>query len=337
MAQENFNVSFPNDGLGDSVRNAFIKQQAMNTELYESKVDKITGQGLSENNFTNLEQVKLSGIEEGAQVNVQADWNQTDDQADDFIRNKPEINSTFTIQTSSFTAVNLVAYSTNGALTITDPTPETNKGYIVHVVGGTTTIDGVGYTAGALVYRFYDGTDWSSVEYAKKSDLLKTVMLQNTNYSLVDSGGTTQKIFNVGSSGNGSFPITSGITYEFKLLLFLEGLLNTTQLSFAMLGDVANTSNVRYQSLSVFDNDTGEPDYQGLVDARVGISFSDLLINNTINNTGKASAVIEGTFTATDNGYLIPAINIEQMSGSDTVSRGTYFTVIPIVTSSTIV
>jgi hypothetical protein len=104
-----------------------------------------------------------------------------------------------------------------------------------------------------------------------------------------------------------------------------------------MLGDVANTSNVRYQSLSVFDNDTGEPDYQGLVDARVGISFSDLLINNTINNTGKASAVIEGTFTATDNGYLIPAINIEQMSGIDTVSRGTSFTVIPIVTSSTIV
>jgi hypothetical protein len=178
MAQENFNVSFPNDGLGDSVRNAFIKQQAMNTELYESKVDKITGQGLSENNFTNLEQVKLSGIEEGAQVNVQADWNQTDDQADDFIRNKPEINSTFTIQTSSFTAVNLVAYSTNGTVTVTDPTPETNKGYIVLVVGGTTTIDGVGYTAGALVYRFYDGTVWSSKDYGASSNVYDFQQLQ---------------------------------------------------------------------------------------------------------------------------------------------------------------
>jgi len=66
------------------------------------------------------------------------------------------------IQTSSFTAVNLVAYSTNGTVTITDPDPETNKGYIVHVVGGTTTIDGVAYTVGALVYRFYDGADWTS-------------------------------------------------------------------------------------------------------------------------------------------------------------------------------
>jgi hypothetical protein len=83
------------------------------------------------------------------------------------------------IQTSNFTAVNLVAYSTNGTLTVTDPTPETNKGYIVHVVGGTTTIDGVGYTAGALVYRFYDGTVWSSVEYAKKSDLPITIIQNN--------------------------------------------------------------------------------------------------------------------------------------------------------------
>jgi hypothetical protein len=69
------------------------------------------------------------------------------------------------IQTSNFTAVNLVAYSTNGTVTVTDPTPETNKGYIVHVVGGTTTIGGVDYTAGALVYRFYDGTDWTSKNY----------------------------------------------------------------------------------------------------------------------------------------------------------------------------
>ncbi|WP_396177423.1 hypothetical protein [Flavobacterium sp.] len=91
------------------------------------------------------------------------------------------------IQTSNFTAVNLVAYSTNGTLTITDPTPETNKGYIVHVVGGTTTIDGVGYTAGALVYRFYNGTVWSSVEYAKKSDLPITIIQNN----IVSTDSTT--------------------------------------------------------------------------------------------------------------------------------------------------
>jgi len=68
-------------------------------------------------------------------------------------------------KTASFTAENDTPYSTNGTITVTDPTPVTNKGYIVHVIGGTTTIDGVGYTAGALVYRYYDGSVWTSVNY----------------------------------------------------------------------------------------------------------------------------------------------------------------------------
>ena len=34
---------------------------------------------------------KLKGIEEGAEVNVQADWNQTDVTKDDFIKNKPDL------------------------------------------------------------------------------------------------------------------------------------------------------------------------------------------------------------------------------------------------------
>ena len=34
---------------------------------------------------------KLKGIEEGAEVNVQADWTQTDDTKDDFIKNKPDL------------------------------------------------------------------------------------------------------------------------------------------------------------------------------------------------------------------------------------------------------
>lgn len=37
------------------------------------------------------EKSKLAGIASGAEVNVQADWEQTDDTADDFIKNKPTI------------------------------------------------------------------------------------------------------------------------------------------------------------------------------------------------------------------------------------------------------
>lgn len=55
------------------------------------KVDKETGKGLSTNDYTNEEKAKLNGIEAGAEVNVQSDWNA--ESGDAFIRNKPSIPS----------------------------------------------------------------------------------------------------------------------------------------------------------------------------------------------------------------------------------------------------
>ena len=45
----------------------------------------------TDNNFTTAEKNKLAGVESGAEVNVQADWNTVDDTLDSFIRNKPNI------------------------------------------------------------------------------------------------------------------------------------------------------------------------------------------------------------------------------------------------------
>ena len=45
----------------------------------------------TDNNFTNAEQGKLSGIETGAQVNVQSDWTESDNTADSYIQNKPTL------------------------------------------------------------------------------------------------------------------------------------------------------------------------------------------------------------------------------------------------------
>lgn len=55
------------------------------------KVDKVTGKGLSTNDYTTAEQSKLSGIATGAEVNVNADWNAISGDAQ--ILNKP---TTFT-------------------------------------------------------------------------------------------------------------------------------------------------------------------------------------------------------------------------------------------------
>jgi len=78
------------------------------------------------------------------------------------------------IITTNTTAKNDFKFSANGTITVTDPTPVTNKGYIVHVISGTSTIGGVGYTAGALVYRFYDGSVWVSKNYNTPIDAIPT-------------------------------------------------------------------------------------------------------------------------------------------------------------------
>lgn len=54
-----------------------------------TKVDKVAGKGLSTEDFTTAEKTKLSGIEAGAQANVNADWNAASGDAQ--ILNKPTI------------------------------------------------------------------------------------------------------------------------------------------------------------------------------------------------------------------------------------------------------
>ena len=89
MSQQNINYSNPDDGLGDKLRNAFIKVDNNFTQLFNGKVDKIAGKGLSENDFTDADKSKLDGIEAGAQVNVNADFGENDPLAPGYILNKP--------------------------------------------------------------------------------------------------------------------------------------------------------------------------------------------------------------------------------------------------------
>jgi Cu/Ag efflux protein CusF len=67
----------------DTSSKAYIKHKPENLVQDASYVH-------TDNNFTTAEKNKLSGIEAGAQVNVQADWNQSNSSADDYIKNKPE-------------------------------------------------------------------------------------------------------------------------------------------------------------------------------------------------------------------------------------------------------
>jgi hypothetical protein len=79
--------------ITDGVTNKAPSENAVFDAL-ATKVDKETGKGLSDENFTLSEKNKLAGIEAGAEVNVNADWNATSGDAE--ILNKPTIPTVIT-------------------------------------------------------------------------------------------------------------------------------------------------------------------------------------------------------------------------------------------------
>ena len=70
----------------DSSADDYIKNKPQNLVQDASYVH-------TDNNYTDADKAKLTGIEAGAEVNVQSDWSQADSSADDYIKNKPTIPS----------------------------------------------------------------------------------------------------------------------------------------------------------------------------------------------------------------------------------------------------
>jgi len=174
MAQTNFNVgAIANDGTGDPLRQAFQEQQAMNTELYTNKVDKVVGKELSSNDFTDANVTKLGGIEEGAEVNVQADWEQSDDTQDDYVKNKP---------TQLFSSVGYFHY-TDTATQTTPLTilPDTNKKLTNNGLGAQTNLTQAPYGVSTLFNTTTNEFDFSQLSIGDTLDLRVDLLLTTTS------------------------------------------------------------------------------------------------------------------------------------------------------------
>lgn len=89
-----------------------------------TKVDVIEGKGLSSNDYTTEEKNKLAGIAEGANVNVNADWNATE--GDALILNKP------TIPTKTSELTNDNEFITKNVDNLTNYSTTTATGQIVN-------------------------------------------------------------------------------------------------------------------------------------------------------------------------------------------------------------
>lgn len=73
----------------DGISHLWQRIKLLVSNSVSGKVDKVSGKGLSSNDYTNAEKTKLSGIATGAQKNVQPDWNAST--GDGAILNKPTV------------------------------------------------------------------------------------------------------------------------------------------------------------------------------------------------------------------------------------------------------
>lgn len=178
--------------------------------LLDGKVDKVTGKGLSTNDYTTAEKNKLAGIAAGAEVNVQSNWNETNTGSDAFILNKPTKLSQFTndgdgTEDSAYATIDYV--TTNGgkintvkvngtALPVTDKAVDvtvptklsqlTNDGNFVvdasyvHTDNNFTTafknkLNGIATGAEVNVQSDWSVTDTTSDAYIKNKPTIPTV------------------------------------------------------------------------------------------------------------------------------------------------------------------
>jgi hypothetical protein len=131
----------------------------VNSELAK-KVDKIAGKGLSTEDYTSAEKTKLTGIASGAEINVQADWDQAITTADDYIRNKPTIPAATDGSETKVAAGPNVTVTGSG--TIGSP-------YVINAIPNLTHVqrNALSPVEGMIVYNsttkkpnYYNGTEW---------------------------------------------------------------------------------------------------------------------------------------------------------------------------------
>ena len=155
-------------GMKVGGQNSFDKLIQLVKNALSLKVDKVDGKGLSTNDYTTAEKTKLGGIETGAEVNVQPDWDQSSNAAKDFIKNKPTDLGDFTNNAGYQKASDVQAairaevgsvYVPQGTVTFAQlPSPAADKlGHVYNVSDAFTStgsfVEGAGHTynAGANV------------------------------------------------------------------------------------------------------------------------------------------------------------------------------------------
>ena len=210
------------------------------------KVDKVVGKGLSTNDFTDILKTKLDGIQDGAEVNVNADWNATSGDAQ--ILNKPTIPTAVT-KTSDLTndgedgvnpfitlndipadGLTSVGLTMPAAFSVAN-SPLTSDGTIEVSAAGTSAqyIRGDGQLAtlpsggggGASVFYYLNGSIAASVATYKQ--LSNTAVIgAGTDFAITGNGLITQFLTDVGNPNRLQIP-SGAWNFEMFFLMSSSG------------------------------------------------------------------------------------------------------------------
>lgn len=164
----------------------------------------------TDNNFTNADATKLSGIEAGAEVNVQSDWTQADSTADDYIKNKPTLATVATTgdYDDLIDTPNLATVATSG-----DYDDLTNKPTIPTVNNGTLTIEKNGTSVGTFTANQSGNSTANITVPTAVSDLtndsgftsvsVTQTLSSGTKIAEIDVDGTTTDLYAPSGGGGG--------------------------------------------------------------------------------------------------------------------------------------
>jgi hypothetical protein len=248
------------------------------------KVDKVAGKGLSTEDYTTAEKSKLAGIEAGAEVNVNADWNAVSGDAQ--ILNKPsipaaQVNSDWNA-TSGVAQILNKPTLTNGTVTaVTATAPMSSTG------GATPNLSMS--SANGTTNGYLSATDWATFN-AKQNALGYTPVPETRTLTI---NGTTQDL-----SANRTFTIASNpgtVTSVAALTLGTTG----TDLS----STVANGTSTPVITLNV---PTASATNRGALSSADWTTFN-----------GKQAALVSGTNIKTINGTSVLGSGDLAVSGSN--------------------
>lgn len=247
----------------------------------------------TDNNFTNAEKTKLSGIEAGAEQNVQSDWDVNDASSDAYIRNRPDLSQ----------------YATQSDLA--DYQPLLTAGTGIDLTNSTISVD----NTVAMKSDLPDLTD-----YVTESELQTTLSDYATDTELSNGLATKQDVLTAGSNItiSGSTISATDTTYSAGTGLSLSGTeFSVDSTVVAMKSDLPDLTDY----VTDTDLQTILQGYQEALTAGTNISISNGVISATDTTYSAGTGLsLNGTTFSVDTSTI--ATKNDLSGKQDTLTAG---------------